>query len=230
MTQCASEREHPVKGLGWTPPDPVPLRIETPRLVLRGYELSDIEPLFEQISKWRSTLAPWVSWAATRHKDVVETSEWVAGQILASRVGSTQPHRGLLITDRATGAIVGGTGVHDIRPDTASCETGYWVAGDRRGQGIAGEACRHTISWALRAKDAGGLGLRRVRIYCSSANAASMRVIEKLGVRREVVQREDYFLDGIGLTDRIGWGVMAEEWDVGEHQLRTTSNRAQTGR
>ena len=62
------------------------------------------------------------------------------------------------------------------------------------------------------------MGLRHVRIYCSAANAPSRRVIEKLGVRQEVHQREDFFVPGVGVTDRLGWGVMTEEWDCRRHE------------
>ena len=44
-----------------------------------------------------------------------------------------------------------------------------------------------------------------------------MRVIEKLGVRKEVEMVDDYWVDGVGLTTRMGWGVMAGEWDTQNH-------------
>jgi RimJ/RimL family protein N-acetyltransferase len=110
--------------------------------------------------------------------------------------------------------------VHDLQRASASCETGYWIHREAGGQGYAGEACAATISWAMKPAGEGGLGLRRVRVICSGANHRSVRVIEKLGLPKELHQRQENHLPGVGLTDRLGWGVMAHEWDTTRHGMR----------
>ncbi len=125
---------------------------------------------------------------------------------------------GTAIFDKKTNRFLGGSGIHDVRSDTASCETGYWIRKDATGQGYATEACARTISWALTPQSAGGLGLHRVRIYCSDANAPSIKTVEKLNITKEVHQRKDYCIDTLGPTDRLGWGVMADEWDCENHR------------
>jgi RimJ/RimL family protein N-acetyltransferase len=79
---------------------------------------------------------------------------------------------------------------------------------------------RHFISWLLRPRDAGGLGLRRVRLTCSAANVASRGVLEKLGIPLEATLRREEHVPGVGITDRLGWGVLAEEWDTNAHRTR----------
>ena len=219
MTRSQSEINFPAHGLGWTAPVPVRCQIETPRLVIRPYRLDEARRVNSIINATRDTLLPWMPWARSQHAEVAGTAKYIAEHLLAQNAGPTFASIGVGIFERGSGEFLGGTGVHDVRTDTASCETGYWIRGDWCGQGYATEACRHVISWAFLDQSAGGLGLRRVRIYCSAANAASRRIPEKLGLRQEVCQREDYYVESVGLTDRLGWGVMAHEWDTARHAM-----------
>lgn len=208
----------PAAGLRWEAPNPVRVELETDRLTIRPYRLSDADEVFGVIHSSMSHLTPWMPWAPT-HTGLAVTTKYIAEQIIALTAGPKFTNIGIGIFEKDTGDFVGGTGVHDVRRDTASCETGYWIRHDRVGRGYATEACARVLSWALGDQSTGGLGLRRVRIYCSSANRASSRVPEKLGLAPEVRQREDYYIEGIGPTDRLGWGVMAGEWDTASHRV-----------
>lgn len=217
MTRCASELNFPAVGLGWSAPEPVRCALETERLLIRSYRLEDAEPVFRVINDSRDHLLPWMPWARG-HQQIADTVKYIAEQIISLTAGPRFTNIGVGIFEKSTGDFLGGTGVHDVRTDTASCETGYWLRADRCGSGYATEACARIISWAFAGQHTGGLGLRRMRIYCSGANAASARVPVKLGLRQEVHQREDYYLETLGPTDRLGWGVMASEWDHARHR------------
>ena len=220
MTRCASERNFPKTGLGWTAPDPVVCRLETQRLLIRSYTLEDAPEMLAVIRASLDHLLPWMPWAQG-HTCLAFTTRYIADQMLAQTGGEKFDGIGVGIFDTAGGDFLGGTGVHDIRRDTASCEIGYWIRHDRVGRGYATEACARILSWAMADQNAGGLGLRRVRIYCSSANIPSSRIPERLGLTREVRQRQDYYVDGHGPTDRLGWGVMCDEWDCVNHRRVT---------
>lgn len=217
MTRCAREPECPEEGFAWKPPSPLQFRVETERLLLRPYEPADVEPLFEAVNASREALVPWLPWARSDHRVIASTMRYVSSQIMALTDTDALIAGGLgvAITDKTDGSFVGGTGFHDLRRDSASCEIGYWIRADRHGQGLCTEAVRHWIAWLLETPDKGGLGLNRIRIFCSADNTPSARVPEKLGLRAEVRQRLDYHVPGYGVTDRLGWGVLAEEWDAG---------------
>lgn len=217
MTRCASESSHPVKGLAWTAPNPIRADLESERLSIRAYTLADAPALFDAVRTSLDHLLPWMQWAPG-HTSIEFTTRYVAEQALALGAGEGFTNIGIGIFEKDTGELVGGTGVHDVRRDTASCETGYWVRYDKAGLGYATEACGRVLSWALGDPNAGGLGLRRVRVYCSSKNAASSRVPTKLELTPEVHQRDDYYIPGLGVTDRLGWGVLAHEWDCEHHR------------
>ncbi len=221
MTHCSSENAFPAAGFGWMPPEPLPLSLESERLVIRTYTRSDIEELYRVVNATRDHLIPWLPWCRSGYLDLDSATQEVASQIMELREPMTL-HRVIFgVYLKSTGELVGGSGIHDIRRDTASCETGYWISKAHTRMGYAEEACRRTISWAMEEQAAGGMGLRRVRMYCSDRNVSSAKLLAKLGIRAEVHQLEDYFVEGVGCTDRLGWGVLKSEWDCQNHPAIT---------
>ena len=223
MTRCSSENNFPIAGLAWTPPTPLQCELESERLIIRGYRLGDAQEVFEAIDSSRDGhLLPWMPWAKENHRTLESTTKYICEQMLSLSNPDTFNNVGTAIFCKATGRYLGGAGVHDVRRDTASCETGYWIRHDAIGHGYAREACARTISWALDSQARGGLGLNRVRVYCSSANVHSNRLIEQLGITPEVHQRQDFYIETIGPTDRLGWGVLNNEWDCDNHRIKNT--------
>jgi RimJ/RimL family protein N-acetyltransferase len=185
--------------------------------VLRTYTRDDIEEIYRVVNETRDHLIPWLPWCRSGYRDMDGATQEIITQVMELRE-PMQLHRvifGVFLKD--SGELVGGAGIHDIRRDTASCETGYWVARKHTRKGYGEEACRRSISWAMQNQSEGGMGLRRVRIYCSAENYASTKLIEKLGITAEVMQRDDYFVEGVGCTNRLGWGVLRDEWDCHRH-------------
>jgi ribosomal-protein-alanine N-acetyltransferase len=84
----------------------------------------------------------------------------------------------LAIVDRAAGRVVGEAGLQVLEggPDV---ELGYTLSHAAWGRGFATEAARAVLHWAF-----AGLGLERVVAVADPANAASLRVLDKLGMRR----------------------------------------------
>ncbi|MEO7131096.1 MAG: GNAT family N-acetyltransferase [Dermatophilaceae bacterium] len=82
-------------------------------------------------------------------------------------------------TDRALGTVtVFARGV----PMTGGvAELGYQLNPSARGQGLMKEAARLVVEFALRARDDGGLGLRRLVAETAADNLASNRVLESVG-------------------------------------------------
>ncbi|MEM1185812.1 MAG: GNAT family N-acetyltransferase [Planctomycetota bacterium] len=221
-------------GFGWQPRVPLLIDIVTPRLRLRTYRASDGPEMFKLINENRAHLVPFMPWARSQHQTVEASEAYCATQahLAAEPKGhgvrngpAARPFQGvgIVIEERETGDLVGATGLHDVRPETASCETGYWVSADRARRGYCTEAMRYWLRHLLSPTERSGLGLKRVRMYCSSENAASIGVCEKLGIRKEVHQRDDYFVEDLGVTDRLGWGVLASEWDTIFHRVRDAS-------
>ncbi|MEN0020537.1 MAG: GNAT family protein [Planctomycetota bacterium] len=208
-------------GLDFAPPDPLEFEIVTPRLVIRPYRLDDIDAVFDAVNHNREHLLPWLPWAKKDHHTRAQTAAFLAKNVVDRESPQRIFGRGLdvAVCDRHSGAFIGGTGLHDLRRDSASCEIGYWIVRDRCREGICSEAVAHWLSWLFTPQQQGGFGLRRARIFCDKPNAASAGVPTKLGLRLEVEMRDEAFIEGVGLVDRLGWGVLASEWDCERHAV-----------
>lgn len=64
------------------------------------------------------------------------------------------------------------------------CDIGYWLLPDGRRRGLAARATRLVAEWALRMPE-----VARVQLWTEPENAASQRVAERAGFRREGVLR-----------------------------------------
>ena len=86
-------------------------------------------------------------------------------------------------------------------------EIGWCVHPDHGRQGIATEGARELLRLCFE-----DLGLRRVSANCFVDNVASWRVMEKLGMRREMHTRKDALLRTGEWADGLMYAILAEEW------------------
>ena len=86
-------------------------------------------------------------------------------------------------------------------------ELGWVLHPDHAGRGYASEAVRELIRLCFEE-----LGLRRVTANCFADNEASWRLMERVGMRREIYTvRESLHRSGQWL-DGMGYALLAEEW------------------
>lgn len=89
----------------------------------------------------------------------------------------------------------------------AQAELGWVLDPTRTGRGYATEAVRALVRHGFE-----GLGVRRVTANCFLANDASWRLMERVGMRRELhAVRESLHRSGRWL-DVVGYAVLADEW------------------
>jgi ribosomal-protein-alanine N-acetyltransferase len=103
---------------------------------------------------------------------------------------------------RLAGQITASNIVHGVQ---RSCTVGYWVDGALAGRGIVPVALAILIDHCFT-----GVGLHRVEIDIRPENAASLRVVEKLGVRREGYYERYLDIDG-AWRDHIAFAITREE-------------------
>ena len=202
----------------WSPPTPRPTRVETERLVVRMFEPGDASSLFEAVNGDRANLLPWMVWAQTDHINESDSGYFIE----MTRRKWEQPDGTdfvMGIFDTQNGRLLGGTGLHRIRPGLREAEIGYWVHSSVRGTGICTESTGALISAAMRSQDRGGWGFRRIVVFNAVENIGSRRVCEKLGLRLEQRTKQDRFYGAVGnhravgYHDCLGYAVLAGEWD-----------------
>ena len=103
--------------------------------------------------------------------------------------------------DRLVGQVtVGGITWGSLR----GAHIGYWIDRDLAGRGIIPTAV------ALAADHCFAMGLHRVEINIRPENAASLRVVEKLGFREEGLRPRYLHIDG-AWRDHLSFALTAEE-------------------
>ncbi len=90
-------------------------------------------------------------------------------------------------------------------------EIGWCVHPDHGGRGVATEGAAELLRLCFDV-----LGLRRVHATCFEDNVASWRVMEKLGMRREMHATRDSLLRTGEWADVVMYAILAEEWQ--EHR------------
>lgn len=168
----------------------------------------------------RAHLLPWLPWAATQNRTVDECAATIERFVRSA--ADVEPSSGFPIGmfDRATGECVGGGGFHLLDAGTHAADVGYWIRGSRVRTGLCSEGVAGLLSWGLAAQAQGGWGFRRLTIHCAEHNLGSVGVARRLGLRRETFAPAARWVDGVGWDGTLGFGVLADEWDVEARRLR----------
>ena len=103
-------------------------------------------------------------------------------------------------------AFVGWCSMFRWNPVYRSLGIGYCFDKPVWGKGYATEAARGMLQWAY-----GALDLNRVEAELDTRNAASAKVLEKLGFEREGLRREDCIVSG-EVSDSWIYGLLKRDW------------------
>jgi RimJ/RimL family protein N-acetyltransferase len=155
--------------------------ILTDRLRLRPFRLEDEAAVHGYTSDPEVTR--YTSWEPhTRAQTNARLRGWIAGV-------ETSIH--LAIESREQSAVIGWTGFVSIDAQRQTGIFGYLLSRAWWGQGYATEAARGLINWGFT-----NLNLHRVVAECSVENLPSIKILEKLGMRREAHFRKNIMKDG----------------------------------
>lgn len=137
--------------------------LQTPRLLLRRFGAADVGTV--------------QSWALDE-----EFTRFLPGFDAARSIERATAHwrdhgfGPLAVVERESGELVGRSGPAFHRMWPGDPEVGWWIRPGRWGRGYATEAGAASVEWAL-----GELGFARVVSITLAGNAASRRVMAKLG-------------------------------------------------
>jgi ribosomal-protein-alanine N-acetyltransferase len=173
--------------------------LHTARMRLRPFTSADADALYALHSNayvlryWDAP--PWTERA--RAERFIATCRQIAEEGSGAR----------LAMDRSSdGAFLGWCALTRYNPDYRSASLGYCLTEAAWGCGYATEAARDLLRWAF-----DNLDLNRVQAEADTRNAASARVLEKLGFVREGTLREDCVVNG-EVSDSWVYGLIKREW------------------
>ncbi len=178
------------------------MRIETERLVLREF-VEDDWPATNAYERLPEVMRYQSSGVRTPHESRVYILSTLAEQ-------AKVPRRlwDLAVTLRATGELVGRVGLHVVDETQKEGRLWYVLHPAHWGQGLTPEAARALLRFGFGDCDP---KLHRVTADLDPRNVASLRVVEKLGMRREAHFVENYWHAG-EWTDTLIYALLAREF------------------
>ena len=177
--------------------------LHTARLRLRPFDDADADVLFAM----HSSAHVLRFWDAPPWSDRSRAARFIT----ACRQMAEEGTGTRLAVDRISdGAFLGWCSLTRWSPDHRSAAMGYCFEDAAWGHGYATEAARALLQWAFDT-----LELNRVQAETDTRNAASARVLEKLGFVREGMLREDCVVNG-EVSDSWVYGLIRRDWPSSE--------------
>ncbi len=173
--------------------------IDGPRITLRDFHEDDLDGCMAVVGDPEVTR--FLSFD-TRPRGVHATA--LAADIARSQT-DPRPDYYLAVIAKDTSTMIGFTRLGLGGPKAA--ELGYAIRRDLWGQGYATEAAAVVLDFGFAT-----LGLHRIQAACGPDNAASQRVLAKLGFSYEGRMRDHVFTNG-AWRDSLLYSLLETEWE-----------------
>ena len=183
--------------------DPVPI-IRAEGLYLRGPALGDYAAWSELRAASRAFLTPWEPlWPAD---DLERPAYRRRIKRYQQEIRSDHGYPFFLFRS-ADHALLGGLSLSYVRRGvTQSCALGYWMGAPHAGRGLMTAAVRAVLPFAFQT-----LRLHRVEAACLPTNAASIRLLERVGFVREGYARRYLCINGFW-QDHLLYAMIEDDW------------------
>jgi RimJ/RimL family protein N-acetyltransferase len=175
--------------------------IRTERLLLRSFASDDVDAVLDMES--REDVVRYLLW------DVMDRA--AAERFVTTRAARTQidaENRSIYVAatvppdDRAVGEFM----LMVLNEEYLQGEIAWTLHPEVQGRGYATEGAREMLRFAFEE-----LGLHRVIAITDARNVASMRVMERIGMRKEAHHRDSHFLKGAWVSSVV-YAILDEEW------------------
>ena len=112
----------------------------------------------------------------------------------------------LAICDKHSGTMLGDGGLHFLADRSCQSEVGFTIYPPYQGLGYAAEAVKGMLEYLFLT-----LGKHRVFADVDPRNEPSVRVLERVGLRKEAHFRKSFRYDDEWADDAV-YAILAEEW------------------
>lgn len=175
--------------------------LETSRLTLRPFVADDFEAL--HVMRSDAEIA--------RYLYEEPLSPEATRSLLARKIGAASwsaegDWLTVAVVERTSGVTVGDLSLFRVSERDRTAEIGFIFDPRQQGKGFATEAARAIVVWAFESA-----GMHRIIGRCEARNAASVRVLEKLGMRREAHFVENEWVKGEWQSELV-YAILEREW------------------
>lgn len=173
----------------------------TERLQIRPVEIGDSKSMFNYRSDPETH-----QYLSSIPETVEDVKEFIGRTATAMNIPGTWYQ--FVVIEQKSNTLIGDVGVHFLETDSENlqAEIGYTLHRHYRGKGFATEALIRIMDYLF-------FDLKKHRITASidPSNHDSIRLIERLGFRKEAHFRKSLFFHGKWVDDLI-YAILAEEW------------------
>ena len=187
----------------------LPLRTE--RLLLRAFRDDDLDTMHDMQS--REEVARYLYWGPRTREQVAEQLERIKKMTSIEAEGHAIR---LAAVVPESGVLVGDISLRLVSREHQQGEIGFVVHPDHQGHGYATEGAAALVELGFRQ-----LGLHRIVGSADARNIGSVRVMERLGMRREAFFAENELVKG-EWTSEVIYAILPSEWEARTQPQWTT--------
>lgn len=178
------------------------LELETERLLVRPIQPPDAKAVFKyrsnkQVNQYQSFIP----------ESVEEVDHFIAHKVSA-QINVPGTWIQLVVIEKEQGQLIGDIGVHFHAWDALQSEIGYTFDCLYHGKGYATEALKQIINALF-----GPLGKERVTASVHPRNLPSIKLMERLGFRKEAFLQKSYFIHD-SWEDELIYAMMKVDWNT----------------
>lgn len=187
------------------PFDRVTWPVRTDRLTIRPVTIDDLARLYE--IRALPGVSHWLTQAPSSYAEYLERNNNAVrlGQTLAIELGGVVVGDLYLAVEAPWSQLEAAPRAHGTLGVVGWCVDPAYA-----GRGLATEGATALLRICF-----DGLGVRRVVAGAFAANVASVRVMQKIGMRQESYGVRESLHRDLGWLDGVGYAILAEEWRVG---------------
>lgn len=178
--------------------------LETERLILRKFKEADAETFYKYRTMPQVALYQGEGWVNYSFEQAVE---FVKGQ-KDFEPGIADTWFQIVIELKAAGKMIGDCAIHTLAQDTNQVEIGFTLNPVYQNKGFAAEAVEGLIGYIFDVLD-----MHRVTAITDVRNENSIKLIEKLGLRREGHFIKNAWNKG-EYTDEYLFAMLKDEWQA----------------
>ena len=176
------------------------MKLETERLLMRPIKTGDRDEIF----------------AYRRDKEINQYQGWIPETLedvdvfigkISNQINVPESWFQFVIIEQASRKIVGDLGIHFIDPENKQVEIGCTLNMCFQNRGYATEAVKRVIDYLFNE-----LKKHRITTSIDPGNINSIRLVERIGFRKEAHFVESLFLNGKWVDDII-YALIEKEWN-----------------
>lgn len=175
-------------------------QINTSRLIIKSIQLSDAEAILNYRSD--PIANKYQGWVPHNLEDV---NDFIQNRV-ELEINIPETWHQLVIIHKESEKIIGDIGLHFMDHEEKQVEIGFTLDKNYQGKGYATEALKHLINYLFN-----NLNKHRILASIDPKNISSIKLVERLGFRKEAHFVKSLFINGKWLDD-LKYAILEEEW------------------